>query len=129
MYVSYTHDSDAFMRATGAAKFAQTRALKIYKQQLQERLQKGSNNRVWWQTIKSISGICASSTRFAPDVEDLGKYFASKFTLREGFEESQLVSDKFVRNHGELNCQRFAMCFVTLMSPKQWDLMVLVLVF
>ena len=30
----------------------------------------------------------------APDVEDLGNFFASKFTLRDGFEESRLNSPK-----------------------------------
>jgi len=87
-----THDSGAFRQAVGTPKLAQARALRKYKRQLQERLRQGSNDRVWWQTIKSISGICASSTRSAPDVEDLGKFFASKFTLRDGFEESRLDS-------------------------------------
>ena len=87
-----THNSDAFSRAVSTAKLAQTRAVWKYKRQLQERLQQGSNDRVWWQTIKSISGICALSTRSAPDVEDLGKFFASKFTLKDGFEGSQLDS-------------------------------------
>ena len=54
------------------------------------------NDRVWWQTIKSISGICASSTRSALDVDDLGTFFASKFTLRDGFEGFQLDSAKSV---------------------------------
>ena len=76
--------------AARAAQLAQARALKSHKRQLQEKLRQGSNDRVWWQTIKSISGICTSSIKSSPDVEDLGKFFASKFTLRDGFEESQL---------------------------------------
>ena len=87
-----TNDSGAFGHAVRVAKLTQTRALRKYKQQLRERLRQGSNDRVWWQTIKSISGICASSARSAPDVEDLGEFFASKFTLRDGFEESKLDS-------------------------------------
>lgn len=44
------------------------------------------------KSIKSVSGICASSNTSASDVVDLGKFFASKFTLRDGFEELQLDS-------------------------------------
>ena len=84
--------SNAFSWAVNAAKLAQSHAIGKYKRQLQERLQQGSNDQVWWHTIKSISGICASLTRSAPDVEDLGNFFASKFTLKDGFEGSWLDS-------------------------------------
>ena len=69
-----TDDSNAFRRIVRAAQLAQACALKNHKRQLQEKLRQGSSDRVWWQTIKSISGICASSTRSAPDERTLGNF-------------------------------------------------------
>ena len=48
-----------------------------------EKLSQGSNDYVWWKMTTSLSGL---SCRATPDVNVVGKFFASKLSLSDDFD-------------------------------------------
>ena len=69
-----------------AAKRAQAIAFRRHRRSLLNQLQSGSNDRLWWNLTKNISGLCKSRGRFAPDVDDLASYFVEKLSLSADFD-------------------------------------------
>ena len=51
-------------------------------------MQSGSNDHLWWNLTKNISGLCKSHSRSAPDVDDLASYFVEKLSLSADFDPS-----------------------------------------
>ena len=54
---------------------------------------------VLWQTIKSISCICASSTRSSLDVEDLERYLLTSLLYEELHDKFNLLKLVMVVNY------------------------------
>ena len=68
-----------------AAKWAGI-ALHHYRRSLLDKLQSGTNDRMWWSFIRNISGLCKFHTRSAPDLDILASYFAGKLSLSADFD-------------------------------------------
>ena len=49
-------------------------------------MQSGSNDCLWWNLTKNISGLCKPRGRSTPDVDDLASYFAEKLSLSADFD-------------------------------------------
>ena len=50
-----------------------------------EKLSHGRNDHIWWKMTRSLSGLSNPSRRAAPNVDALGDFFASKFSLSGDF--------------------------------------------
>ena len=78
-------DQIGYQRARRIARRIQAKALADYKKKVLEKLSHGSNDRVWWKMTRSLSGLSKPSRRAAPNVDVLGGFFASKFSLSDDF--------------------------------------------
>ena len=79
-------DWPGYHAAVSAAKKAQAITFRHHRNSLLSKLQIGSNDRLWWNLTKRISGFCRPHARFAPDVDSLATYFAKKLFLPKDFD-------------------------------------------
>ena len=79
-------DWNSYLCTRRIARRTQARALAVYKKKLVGKLSQGSNDHVWWKTTRSLSGLSKSSRRATPDVNALGKFFASKLSMSDDFD-------------------------------------------
>ena len=78
-------DQISYQHARRIARRIQAKALADYQKKVLEKLSHGSNDRAWWKMTRSLSGLSKSSRRAAPNVDVLGGFFASKFSLSDDF--------------------------------------------
>jgi len=91
-------DWPAYHTSVFAAKWAQAIAFHHRQRFLLTKLQLGSNDCLWWNLTKNISGLCKTYNLSAPDVDILASYFSGKLSLSANFDPNLSVVPPEVSN-------------------------------